>query len=246
MKCSRESLWAIIGRTVLSYSLLFLVIVASLIPIICIMLLPARIRAENYAVYRFLQLVYNTILRCTLVPITYYGLENVPDTPAIFVANHQSILDVPLVGVVMGRNPHHWLASSALLAYPHLRLLLPRFCQMVDTSSPQRAMSSLLKMVRYGKKYSSHLVLFPEGQRYADGLIHDFYGGFVILATQTGRPVVPVRIFNAHLVYPYGSILVHRYPITVVVGQPLYKGVDETDSEYKKRVYDWFVHQGRD
>lgn len=240
----KDMMLLMIFRSILSYLLIASFFLVIAIPLLLLILLPDRIRLHNRYVYRFFDLCYRSILRCTLVPIAYYGLEHVPDDqPVVIVSNHQSILDVPLIGAVCKGHPHRWLASSALLKYPHLRFLLPRFCQTVDTSSSANAMKSLLAMVRHGKNSNSHLIIFPEGQRYNDGAIHDFYGGFVILATATGRPVVPVRIFNANLVYPYGSILVHPYPITVVVGKPLFKEDEESSEQFKKRIEEWFLHQ---
>lgn len=243
MKFVRESFFKMLLRTICSYIFLLLLIIIISIPLLIIVFLPSNIRLHNPYVYRFLDWCYRMAVRCTLVPVTYYGVEYIPTAPVIIVANHQSILDIPLVGAVCGGYPHRWLASSTLLWYPHLRLLLPRLCEIVDTSSTKKAMRSLLRLVRYGNMSDSHLILFPEGQRYQDGSIHDFFGGFVILACETGRPVVPVRLFNANFVYPYRSFLVHWYPITVVVGKPLYKQEGESNEAFKVRVRDWFVGQ---
>jgi len=86
-------------------------------------------------------------------------------------------------------------------------------------------------------------MIFPEGGRYTDGTVHDFYGGFVILAKKTGRPVVPVRIFGVHKVYPPDTFWVQKYPITVVVGKPFVYQEGDTDQAFKDRVYQWFIEQ---
>ena len=43
---------------------------------------------------------YWAALKCTLVPIDYKGLKNIPHEPCIIVANHQSSIDIPLVGAL--------------------------------------------------------------------------------------------------------------------------------------------------
>ena len=51
---------------------------------------------------------YAITIRALLLPIKVVGLENIPHTPAIIAANHQSALDIPLVGNLMRCYPHIW------------------------------------------------------------------------------------------------------------------------------------------
>jgi len=63
------------------------------------------------------------------------------------------------------------------------------------------------------------------------------------MAKKTGRPVVPVRIFNANKVYPPHSFFVYWHPVTIVVGKPMYINERESDDEFKDRVHEWFTKQ---
>jgi len=104
-------------------------------------------------------------------------------------------------------------------------------------------MRSLLNAVQALEKYRAHAIIFPEGGRHTDGEIHKFFGGFALLARKTGRPVIPVRIFNLNKVYPAGAFLAYRYPIYVVIGKPMYLYEGENDEAFKNRVYQWFIEQ---
>jgi 1-acyl-sn-glycerol-3-phosphate acyltransferase len=163
--------------------------------------------------------------------------------PAIVVANHQSSLDIPLIGAVVGYYPHIWLAKQELLESPFFRLFLPRVAVMVDVSTPLKAMRSLVQALLLIEGKKRHAILFPEGSRYIDGEIHDFYLGFVILAKKTNRPVIPMRIFNVNKVYPPDTFWAQNYPITVVVGKPMMMHEGETDQAFCDRVRQWFIEQ---
>src|SRR5262249_21216179 len=143
-----------------------------------------------------------TLLKGSLLPITFIGAEKIPNTPAIIVANHQSALDIPLIAVLVKGHPHIWLAKEELLSSPILRFILPRMAVLIDMSSPQKGLRSIIQTINLLNGKNRHAIIFPEGTRYTDGAVHEFFGGFVLLAKKTGRPVVPVRIFNVNKAYP--------------------------------------------
>ncbi len=230
-------------RTLIARLLLFIVIAIWFIPTLIIFCIPARWRFGSRFVYMLIHGFYVAVLKSTLVPIIYKGTENIPDQPVIFAANHQSSLDIPLVGRLTKGIPHIWLARHELLESFFLRIVLPRFAVVVHVDEPIKAMRSLLRIINLVKDKHRHLMIFPEGSRFTDDRVHEFFGGFVILAKKLKRPIVPVRIFNANKVYPPNTFLVRWHPIVVVVGKPFMIGQDESDAAFKQRVYQWFVEQ---
>lgn len=235
-------------RSMFSYLLLSLVSLAVAPFLIAFWVLPARYRYGNHFLSKIAQAYYYLALKCSLLPVRFEGLEYLPKESAVFVANHQSSLDIPLVGILARGKPHVWLAWEKLIERSvFLRFLLPRFAVLVDSTDKYKAMRSLLRIIQYSTNgFDSSIMIFPEGGRFTDGKVHEFFGGFVILAKKTGKPVVPVRIFGAHKAYPPGSFLVHRHPIRVVVGRPCVLKEAESDEAFKQRVYNWFLAQGED
>lgn len=234
----------IIGRiihTLISYTLVILLGIVFAIPVLIIVLLPRKMVLGSRWVLWVQRAFYYLALKCILVPIRYKGHRYVPSEPAVIVANHQSSLDIPLVGNAMNGYSHVWMAMAELLKSPHLRVLLPKTSVLVDMSSPMKGMRSLIEAIKVINNQKMHVIIFPEGGRYTDGKVHDFFGGFVILARKTGRPVVPIRIFNANKVYPPNTWLANYAPITVVIGERMYIGEHETDEAFKNRVFDWFI-----
>ena len=234
---------SIIIHTLVSYLLLLIVLSVLLVPALVLFLMPKGWRHRSRIFAGFLYISYWLILKCTLVPITFKGVQNIPDSPVIIAANHQSILDIPLVGILLKSSPHIWLAWSELFERPFHYFILSRIALPLDVASPLKAMRSLVNALSVVCENDMHAIIFPEGSRFTDGSVHDFFAGFVIMAKKTCRPVVPVRIFNVNKVYPPRSFFAYWYPITVVVGEPMYIKEDESEEEFKMRVHQWFLEQ---
>jgi 1-acyl-sn-glycerol-3-phosphate acyltransferase len=215
-----------IAHTLAARTLLILFFIIFAIPFALIIFTPMKYRLQSKFISVLIYFFCWGALKCTLLPIKYEGLENIPDEPVIFAANHQSSLDIPLVGKLAGYTPQLWLATTYLLQSPLLRLWVPRMAIMVDTSSPQQAMRSLISTIRMVEDKKCHVIIFPEGQRYSDDHVHDFLGGFVILAKKLN---------------PRDTFWANWQEIRVVVGPPIYYSAQDTDETYKQRVYQWFV-----
>jgi len=233
----------ILLRTLLSRFLLLLLSIVYAPFIIIALMLPKAWVLNSRFYFRLAQFFYWAIIKISFLPITFEGEENIPDEPVIFVANHQSSFDIPLLGSLVGAHPHVWFALKDLMKSPVLRFLLPQFSVMVDMSTPMTGMRSLLEIIKLLANRPHHCMVFPEGGRFTDGSVHDFYSGFAILAKKLGRPVVPVYIHNAQKVYPPNVFLIHNYPVKVIVGKPFVMQEHETEQEFKDRVYAWFCEQ---
>jgi 1-acyl-sn-glycerol-3-phosphate acyltransferase len=178
-----------------------------------------------------------------LNPFKLSGLQNVPEEPAIFVANHQSALDIPVVGALSRGAPHVWLVLAYYLNTPVLGFFIRRMFIPVERDQPTKAAESLRKMIRILQHQPQHLIIFPEGARHMDGLIHEFYEGFALIAKTTRRPVIPVYMPNNSCIYPVYSFYVYACPLDVMVGEPMYIQEGETEAAFSQRVHAWFETQ---
>lgn len=139
--------------------------------------------------------------------------------PVILASNHESYLDPPLVGSVPDR-AIYFLARKSLLAGPFFGWLLPKLNVIpVDQEGNDRsALKALIRILRAGEG----TLVFPEGERTADGRLRPALPGLGFVIAKTLAPVVPMRIFGAREAWPRGSSRVRFRPITVVVGEPIY------------------------
>lgn len=227
-------------RTLVTYILFILLVLVFAIPCLIVILLPEKWRYDNKFFFWMTHIIYKVTLWIIFVPVEIVGKENITKTPSIIAANHQSSLDIPLVGVLLNGYPHLWMAWSALTKY-WIGPVISRMAVLVDTSGPMSAMRSLLKAVEMFSHKNRHVIIFPEGARSDGNEVADFFAGFVILAKKSGRPVIPVLILNAYKAYPPGSFFINWVPIKVIVGKPILYSDFFSDDEFKNFVRNWFV-----
>jgi len=161
------------------------------------------------------------------------GVENIPPGVCLFVSNHVSNLDPP---VVVGRIP----VRVALLAKRevfHLPLLgtamrLGRFIP-VKREDPAAARASVRLARKYMKEGISYLV-FAEGTRSRDGRLGEFKRGSFLLAIEAGAPVVPVSVIGTQHLLPRGAFLVRPGTARVVFHPPV--DVQQFSSENRREL----------
>ena len=234
-------LWTLYARLIV-----FILMATYLVPALILLVLPSRWGFESKLFYWLEYSFCWLFFKLTFLSLTYVGQENMPTEPAVIVANHQSSLDIPLLVVAMHCYPHLWLAINHLMSSPILRFILPKVAVLVDTSSPVAGMRSLIAAIKKVNGKHSHVVIFPEGGRFDDGKIHDFFSGFVILAKKMNRPIIPVFIKGVNVVYPYNSFWVTYAPVSVIIGKPMRMEEGETDEVFHDRVHQWFIEQNKE
>lgn len=236
----------LLGYTLICYFLCACVAVFTVIPLIFLLLiLPAHVCHTSRLVFFLLDCVYKGVIGSLLVPITIVGEENIPAQSAIIVANHQSALDIPLLGSVLQKHPHVWYALSYYAGIPVLGFFIRRLGISVDRDNGSTAAKSLRQGVKFAQSHTSNILIFPEGGRFIDEEIHPFLQGFAFLARTTKRPVVPVYMPYNGYVYPPHSFFVYRHQLEVVVGPQFVYNEHDTDEEFVARVHAWFVHESR-
>ena len=150
----------------------------------------------------------------------------------------------PLLGILARGKPHVWLARHDVLEkFFLIRFIVPRVAIIVDTTTPRTAMVSLLSIIKIAQQENRHVMIFPEGGRFTNGTVQEFYGGFALLVRRLGRPVIPVYIQGVDIVYPPTSWWAYPAPIAVTVGAPMMPEPDEDDTQFKERVHRWFLTQ---
>lgn len=229
-------------RTFVGYVLLLCVVLFFFLPaFIVALLLPPSKRYTSTVLFFLLDCVYKATMRCLLVPITIIGKEHIPQEASIFVANHESALDIPLLGSLMDQQPHIWFVLERFARAPFLGSIVRRLFIPVDQDCSMKSSRALIQGIRLVEQNKLHVLIFPEGGRFNDGKIHDFFQGFAILAKKTRQPVVPVMLYNLGKILPPQSFVAHYYPIKVVIGNPFVFQETETAEEFTQRVRQWFI-----
>lgn len=135
------------------------------------------------------------------------GRENVPPRgPIVYVANHQSHYDPPIVGLVVGDRPFAALARSGLFDFKPFAwlILLLGAIPLRLGAGDAAAMRAAIGTLRRG----GAVLMFAEGGRTTDGCIGKFKPGLLTLLKRVPATVVPVALEGAFDVWPRGR----RFP----------------------------------
>ncbi|MCB9764735.1 MAG: 1-acyl-sn-glycerol-3-phosphate acyltransferase [Alphaproteobacteria bacterium] len=125
---------------------------------------------------------------------------NLGPGPFIVVANHNSIIDIPLI---MGLPfPLRVVAKAPLMDVPVMGWYM-RFSGQIamHTGSPE-AVASSLQACLDSLNAGISLLIFPEGTRSLDGNLLRFRRGAFRLSKDTGVPILPVVITGAGALLP--------------------------------------------
>ena len=160
------------------------------------------------------------ILATTGVSVEVTGLDHLPrDRTFIFVSNHQSIYDIPVIFATL---PYQLriIAKESLGSFPFLGWHLRRNGHLlVDRRNPDRA--GILRRWRALVGEGLSLVIFPEGTRSADGRVGRFKAGSFLLAVEAQLPVVPLSIDGTRHVMRKGRLMTSPGHARLVVHEPI-------------------------
>lgn len=138
----------------------------------------------------------------TFATVDAEGWDGVPQGPCLFAANHQSMIDPPLVGGLIPREIA-FVARKTLFENPVFGGVI-RACRAIPLDRGEADLAAIrrtLAVLAEGRA----LLIFPEGTRSADGELQPPKSGAGLLALKSGVPVVPIRIRGARDVLPRGA-----------------------------------------
>lgn len=142
------------------------------------------------------------ILSASDVQVEILGLENLPSTPAVLVANHQGIFDIL---AVLGHFPRPpvFVAKHTIFKVPVLGQAMAAVGHIpVNRGDSAEAIASINRGGERLRANGDQVVFFPEGTRTRDGHMKPFKKGAFIFALQTGLPLVPFAIEGSYQTLP--------------------------------------------
>ena len=164
------------------------------------------------------------------------------DTAYIVISNHQSLLDIPLIGGILFSNLPKYVAKKELAkGIPAISLNLQHGRHaIIDRENPSQAVPEIQGLGERSQARGTSAVIFPEGTRSRNGVLKRFKraGTMTLLASAPALEVVPVAIsgswrFNDIPPYPVGET------VTVRIGAPIARTGD--DKAIFTRAVDWIT-----
>jgi 1-acyl-sn-glycerol-3-phosphate acyltransferase len=167
------------------------------------------------------------------------GLDRLdPRTPYVFMSNHLSFLDGPILVTVIDR-PVRVIVKNFVLRIPVLGFGM-RFSGYVpvDKEGAGAGRRSIARAAKLIKERGYSFLIYPEGQRSWDGKIQPFRRGGFFLALDARVPIVPVSIRGTFELMPRGKWLIRKGPVRIVFHEPIPVGgvTQETMAELMERV----------
>jgi 1-acyl-sn-glycerol-3-phosphate acyltransferase len=162
------------------------------------------------------------ILKIGGVHLTVRGLDHLDSSrPYIFMANHRSNIDIPVLVQSLPKFQLRWVAKRELLFVPFFGWALWASKHiLVDRSTRSHAMASL-KKAKERIAGGLSVVFFPEGTRSRDGELLPFKRGGFLLAIRTQTPIVPVTLHGSGNILPRGDWRIRTGKIEVIVSDPV-------------------------
>jgi 1-acyl-sn-glycerol-3-phosphate acyltransferase len=181
------------------------------------------------------------LLRSEIRPIVHGQdlLRRMGPRSVVFVANHTSHLDTPLILMSL---PDDWRRRTAVAAAADY------FFDTWWRATGSAVVFNTFPIERRGGTLSStpgdllgsgwNVVVFPEGTRSPDGWTRQFRLGAAFLAAQYNVPVVPIGIRGSFAAMPRGRgwPIPGRPPVTVRFGEALYQREGETTRDLGARI----------
>ncbi len=151
------------------------------------------------------------------------GLENIPDTPCIIAAKHQSAWDTFAFVTFIADGAY--VIKKELTRIPVYGWLLIKAAMVpVDRAAGAKALRNMIRTARSRLADGRHIVIFPEGTRTAPGQRRSYLPGVAALYSQLGVPVVPVAL-NSGLFWPRRAFLKRPGHIVVELLPPIPSGL---------------------
>lgn len=181
-----------------------------------------------YLVTRVIQMIGLDLFRMKVS-----GLEKLPKSGAYLIcSNHQSYIDPLFLASVTP-----WQLFSRLFAVgtsdvfgkPWMRRLARSIKTIVV--DPDANLIPAMRAGAFGLRNGLVLILYPEGERSADGAPKMFKKGAAILSIHLQVPILPVAIEGFYDAWPRNKLFQRFAPFDIAIGDPLYPPPESAASE---------------
>lgn len=198
-------------------------------------------RAQHY-----IAKIWATLTISMFYKLEVQGMENLPpnSSPAVYVANHQSFLDIYTL-LTLGRC-FKFISKTSIFMFPivgwamYLLGVIP--LRRMDSRSQLECLKRCVDLVKKG----ASVFFFPEGTRSKDGKLGVFKRGAFSVATKTGVPVIPITLLGTGKLMPPGMEgNLNSGSVKVIIHRPLEgNDAEKLCSEARNVIADTLVQHG--
>ncbi len=183
-------------------------------------------------------LLRHLLQRLVLIPLVRFispvhsingdRLATIP-MPVVFVSNHQSHLDTPVVLTALGPRVRKRLSVAAAADYFYRSRVIGALATFAIGTVPfdrKGSSRSSLERLKSLLRQGDSILIFPSGTR---GGEDSFQPGFAYVAVDCERPVVPLYLHGLDEALPKGARIPLPSGVVVGIGEPIEPGSDYED-----------------
>jgi len=166
-----------------------------------------------------------------------------PKTGYVVISNHQSMLDIALIGGILFSNLPKYVAKAELGRWiPSVSLNLKKGGHaLIDRKDALQALATIRDFGKRVQDRNRSAVIFPEGSRSRDGKLQPFKraGARALLEAADLMPVVPVAIqgsWQLNQMWPFTP----GAQVEIAIGAPMERTAGDA-AEKLKRARDWIA-----
>lgn len=169
------------------------------------------------------------VLKISGVTVDVSGLENIPNETVIFVCNHRSFFDIPVLLAILDK-PYGLMSKDSIKKIPFIGKWMRELnCVFVDRDNARKAVLSL-NLVGENLDQGYSMIIFPEGTRNKTSNLLKFKTGAFKLAVEKKVSVVPIFMTGTAEIFEKNNYRIKPNHVTVKI---LPKITVTNNSDYK-------------
>ena len=150
------------------------------------------------------------------------GIERIDKrVPYVFMANHQSLIDGPLLYMLIPQFVRVLLKKEAFRIPVIGQAMRQVGFVAVDRKGLKGGKKSIDRATRMIKEKGISFLIFSEGTRSRDGKLQPFKRGGFFLAVNSQVPIFPVSIKGSYALLPKGSFFAKNGKVGVIFHPPV-------------------------
>jgi len=199
--------------------------------------------------FRTLEILAQLVVLANGTPISYSGVENVPDRGgAVIAINHTSYVDFLPAALAVHRRRRRlrFMIKAEMQRVKVVNFLIKHTRTIpVDREAGADAYAVAVRRLREGELVG----VYPEATISRSFELKEFKTGAARMATEANVPIVPVIVWGAHRIWTKDhprNIGRKKLPITVQVGAPLHAAKDlESTNAALRESMTTLLHQAQ-
>jgi len=162
------------------------------------------------------------------------GKENLYlDTNALYVSNHRSMLDIPLLMLLLKKTPI-LIGKDSIKKWPFIGWWLHAMGGFfLNRTNPKEGLKTILLAIDRVKAGQS-CIIYPEGTRSRTKEMLPFKPGSFKLATKPNVPIIPMSVLGTADVFENNKINLKAETVYLSVGEAIYP--DRLSKEDQKNI----------